>query len=237
VTHTTPATRALRQATEAIPIVFINAADPVGSGFVESFARPGRNITGFTNFDASMGCKWVELLKEIAPGVERVGMLFSPATAASGATGGVYLRSIEVAAQGHGLKVVVTPLDDPADINRAFTALASEPGSGMLVMPNVFTFMHREGIVGAAAEHRLPTLYPWRAFVTAGGLLSYGVDIGDLFRRAASYVDRILKGAKPGELPVQAPTKFELSINLRTAKALGITVPLTVQAQADEVIE
>jgi|tagenome__1003787_1003787.scaffolds.fasta_scaffold20789160_2 putative ABC transport system substrate-binding protein len=235
--HSTPATRAMRQATDMIPIVFVNVADPLGGGFVESFAHPGGNLTGFTNFDASVGGKWVELLREIAPSIERIGMLFSPETAASGATGGVYLPAVEKAAQEHNLKLIVSPLQDPTDIDRTIAALGREPGAAMLVMPNAFTFSHRQRITSIAAEHRLPAIYPWRAFVVAGGLMAYGVDIGDQFRRAASYVDRILKGARPGDLPVQAPTKFELIINLTTAKALGLKVPQPLFVAADEVIE
>ena len=235
--HTTPATGALRRASDSVPIVFVTVADPIGSGFVESFARPGANVTGFTNYDAPMGGKWLELLKEIAPRTECVGMLFNPETAASGATGGVYRRSIEGAAEIHGLKLIASPVHEPADIDRAVAALAREPGAGMLVMPNAFTIMHRERITAAAAGLRVPAVYPLRTFAAAGGLMAYGADVGDIFRRAATYVDRVLKGSRPGELPVQAPTKFELVINAKAAGALGLTVPPTLVARADEVIE
>jgi putative ABC transport system substrate-binding protein len=164
-------------------------------------------------------------------------MLFSPETAARGATGGVYLPAIETAAQAHGLKLIVSPVRDPPEIDQAIAALAREPDGGMLVMPNVFTLVHRQRITDAAAEHRLPAVYALRAFVTAGGLMAYGADVGDAFQRAAPYVDRLLKGAKVGELPVQAPTKFELVLNLKTAKALGLPIPQVLLVAADEVIE
>jgi putative ABC transport system substrate-binding protein len=209
----------------------------VGSGFVDSFARPGRNITGFTLFEASLGGKWLGLLREIAPGVGRVGMLFNPNTAASGTSGGIYLRAIETSAQATGVKLLTLPVHNPAGIEPAIHSLALEPGGGMLVMPNLFTVFHRRRIVELATTQKVPAVYPYRYFVTEGGLAAYGVDSADLFRRAALYVDRLLRGAKVDELPVQAPTKFELAINLKTAAALGLTVPPTLLARADEVVE
>jgi putative ABC transport system substrate-binding protein len=237
VTNPTPATNAVRQATPSVPIVFVAVFDPIGTGFVESFARPGGNITGFTNFEATMGGKWLELVREIAPSIKRVSMLFNPKTANAGVSGGVYLQSIEAGAHVLGIELNVNPVHDPADIDGAFAAIARSPGGGLIVMPNVFTIANRERIVAQAARYQIPTIYPLISFVQAGGLLSYGVDVTDMFRRAASYVDRILKGEKPANLPVQAPTKFELVINLKTAKVLGLTVPPTLLARADEVIE
>ena len=237
VTYTTPATNAVRQITRNVPILFVAVSDPIGTGLVESFSRPGGNITGFTNFEATMGSKWVELLREVAPSVKRVAMLFNPTTANAGASGGVYLPSVKAAAGVLGLELVVSPVSDPADIDRAFAAMAESPDGGFIVMPNVFTAANRERIVAQAARFRIPTVYPLPLFVTAGGLMSYGIDYGDQFRLAASYADRILKGGKAADLPVQQPTKFELVINRKTAKALGLSVPQTLLASADEVIE
>ncbi|HEX9320703.1 MAG TPA: ABC transporter substrate-binding protein [Xanthobacteraceae bacterium] len=237
VTFSTPATNAVREARRNVPIVFIAVSDPIGTGFVESFARPGGNITGFTNFEGTIGGKWLELMRDIAPSIRRASMLFNPATANTGASGGVYLQSMQAAAQIRGIELIVSPVNDPADIDGVFAAMAEGPPGGVIVMPNVFTAANRDRIVAQAERFRIPTVYPLLHFVAAGGLLSYGVDISDLFRRAASYVDRILKGGKPADLPVQQPTKFELMINLKTAKALGLNVPLTLLAQADNVIE
>jgi putative ABC transport system substrate-binding protein len=237
VAHTTPATSAVRQASHSVPIVFIAVSDPIGAGFVESFSRPGGNITGFTNLEATIGSKWLELMRDIAPSVRRVSMLFNPATANTGASGGIYLRSMQAAAQVSGVELIVNPVNDPIEIDDVFAAMEQSPAGGVIVMPNVFTAANRDRIVAQAARFRIPTVYPLRHFVTAGGLLSYGVDNSDLFRRAASYADRILKGAKPADLPVQQPTKFELAINLNTAKALGLSVPLTLRVAADQVIE
>jgi putative tryptophan/tyrosine transport system substrate-binding protein len=237
VVHTTPATNAVRQAGHNVPIVFIAVSDPIGTGFVESFSRPGGNVTGFTNLEATIGSKWLELMRDIAPSVRRVSMLFNPATANTGASGGIFLQSMQAAAQVSGMELVVNPVNDPAEIDGVFAAMAESTAGGVVVMPNVFTAANRDRIVAQAARFRIPTVYPLRHFVTAGGLLSYGVDNSDLFRRAASYADRILKGAKPADLPVQQPTKFELAINLNTAKALGLSVPLTLRVSADQVIE
>jgi putative ABC transport system substrate-binding protein len=235
--QTTPATAALRRQTASVPIVFVSVPDPIGNRFVESFSRPGGNITGFTNFEPSIGGKWVELVKELAPPARRVAMLYNPDTASGGAVGGVYLRSAEQAAQSLGVQFVVSAVSDAAKIDGAFASVAREPGGAVVVMPNAFTAVHRERIVALAAQYRVPATYPFRYFVDIGGLISYGIDQMDLFKRAASYVDAILRGAEPSELPVQAPTKFELVINLKTAKQLGITVPPSLLALADELIE
>ena len=237
VTYTTPATNVVRQASPNMRIVFISVSDPIGPGFVKSIERPGGNITGFTNFEETMGGKWLELLREIAPAVKRASMLFNPETANAGASGGIYLRSIETAARNTGTELIVNAVHDPAGIDDVFAAMAQGSSGGVLVMPNAFTFAHQERIVAQAERYHVPTIYPDARFVTAGGLLSYGVDTLDLFRRAASYTDRILKGANPGDLPVQQPVKFELQINKKTATALGLTVPTTLLVAADEVID
>jgi putative ABC transport system substrate-binding protein len=237
VTYTTPATNAVRQATRSIPILFVAVSDPIGPGFVESFSRPGGNITGFTNFEPTMGSKWLELIHDIAPSIKRVAMLFNPATANTGTSGGVYLQSMKAAALVLEIELTTSPVNDPADIDSAFAAMAERPGGGFIVMPNAFTAKHRERIVAQAARFRIPTVYPLLHFVAAGGLASYGIDYRDQFRLAASYADRILRGGKPADLPIQQPTRFELAINLKTVKALGLTVPPTLLARADEVIE
>jgi ABC-type uncharacterized transport system substrate-binding protein len=233
---TTPAVAALLRETRTLPIVFAQVSDPIGSGFVASFARPGGNITGFTNIniESSIGGKWLELVKEIAPTVRRVAMIYNPPTSPFA---GYYLRPFEAAGPAYGVQASAAPVHSDADIENAIDALAREPGGGFVVLPDTFTGMHRGQIVSLATRYRLPAVYPFRWFAKIGGLLSYGIDSDDMFRRAASYVDRILKGAKPAELPVQAPTKYELLINLETAKALGLTVPPTLLALADEVIE
>ena len=230
---TTQMLMATRQENSSVAVVFVNISDPVGTGFVESLARPGGNITGFTNFEYTMGEKWLQTLKEIAPGVTRTAIIANsknPNTA-------LYLRAIEPAAASLALQLAVTPVNDAAEIERTIEAFAREPNGGLLVMPDPLTITHRELIVASAARHRLPAAYPYRLFAASGGLLSYGTDRVDLYRRAAAYVDRVLKGAKAGDLPIQQPTKFELVINLKTAKALGLTVPPALLARADEVIE
>ena len=233
----TPAVKALQQASRTVPIVFVGISDPIGSGFVASFSRPGRNITGFTNFEETVGGKWLGLLKEIAPSIKHVSMLFNPETANAGASGGIYLQSIEAAAHVQSIELIVSPVHNPTDIDDVFAGIAKSPDGGLIVMPNAFTFANRERIVAQAARYQIATVYPLIMFVKAGGLLSYGVDATDMFRRGASYVDRILKGEKPANLPVQEPIKFELAINLKTAKALGLTVPQTLLATADDVIQ
>jgi putative ABC transport system substrate-binding protein len=235
VGHTTPSVIALRNDTETIPIVFVQISDPIGTGFITNLARPGGNITGFTNFESSMGGKWVEILKEIAPGVTRIALLFNPETAPYVTS--YYQGPFEAAAPLFGVQPSVNPVHNDLEVESAITVLGREPGGGLIVMPDGFNIVHRERIIALAARHKLPVIYPYRFAVTEGGLVSYGTDVTDLFRRAASYVDRILRGTKPADLPVQAPVKFELVINLKTAKALGLTVPMTLQAGADEVIE
>jgi putative ABC transport system substrate-binding protein len=232
VAESTPATAALRQEARGVPIVFLQVANPIGAGFVASLAHPGGNITGFTNFEPSMGGKWLELLKEVAPRLARAAAIFNPETHS-----GQYWQSIEAAAPSLAVKFTRAPVRGAAEIERAVEALARDPNGGLLVMPDSFTLTHRELIVTLAERHRLPSIYPFRVFPASGGLVSYGIDQVEIYRRAAAYVDRILRGANPGELPVEAPTKFELVINLKTAKALGLDVPWILQQRADEVIE
>ncbi len=234
LSHATPTTAALLQQTRTIPIVFATVSDPVGSGFVASFPRPGGNVTGFTNIEPTMASKWLELLKEIAPRVARVAFLFNPATAPYAE---YYLNPFKAAAPSFAVEAIAAPVGDRSELESVVAALAREPNGGLVVMTDSFTSVHRVEIIALAARYRLPAVYPFRFFAELGGLLSYGVDLPDNFRRAASYVDRILKGAKPSELPVQAPVKFELVINLKTAKALAIDVPASLQQRADEVIE
>jgi putative ABC transport system substrate-binding protein len=238
VTVSTPATNVVRQASANMRIVFVGVSDPIGPGFVKSFDHPGGNITGFTmGFEETMGGKWLELLREMARSVRRASMLFNPETANAGANGGLYLKSIETAARNTGTELIVSAVHDPAGVDEVFAAMAQGSSGGVLVMPNAFMWQQRERIVAQAERYRVPTIYPLAEFVMAGGLLSYGVDILDPFRRAASYTDRILKGANPGDLPVQAPIKFELVINKKTATTLGLSVPSTLIVAADEVIE
>ena len=223
----------LLQATRTIPIVFNNVADPVGAGYVESLARPGGNATGFLQWEYSLSGKWLELLKEIAPGVTRVGVLRDPAIPSGPALFGI-IQSV-----APSLRVEVSPVNvrDAGEIERAVTAFARASNGGLIVTGSALAVVHRDLIVTLAARYKLPAVYYRRLFVTGGGLISYGYDVGDQYKRAAGYVDRVLKGEKPADLPVQAPTKYELVINLKTAKALGLEVPATLLARADEVIE
>ena len=234
LSSTTPTTAALLQQTRTIPIVFAVVADPVGSGFVASFSRPGGNATGFIPVEPTMSGKWLELLKEIAPRVTRVAFLFNPATAAYAE---YYLTSFKAAAAALALEAIAAPVRDPSELQSAIAAQARAPHGGLVVMPDSFLVAQWAAITSLAARYHLPAVYPFRFFVELGGLLSYGNDLVDSYRRAATYADRILKGAKPGELPVQAPVKFELVINLKTAKALGLAVPSLLQQRADVVIE
>jgi putative ABC transport system substrate-binding protein len=223
----------LLQATRSVPIVFVLVADPVGAGFVESMARPGGNATGFTALEYGTGAKWLELLKEIAPGVTRAAVLRDPATSA-----GIGLFSaIRTAASSVGVEVTPINVVDAGEIEQAITAFARTPNGGLVMTPGGLAFVHRELVVALAAQYRLPAVYFQHLFVKAGGLAGYGPDNIDQYRRAAVYVDRILKGETPGTLPVQAPTKYELTLNLKTAKALGISLPPALLARADEVIE
>jgi putative ABC transport system substrate-binding protein len=234
LTGSTPATAAMRQQTNTIPIVFAMVGDPVGSGFVTSLSRPGGNLTGFTPIENSLGGKWVELLKEIAPRVARVAMVFDPAMAPFAS---YYLDPFKAAAATLGMEAIVSPVDDIAALERVVATLAREPNSGLIVMPDAFTIGHHANITSVVARYRVPTVYPFRIFTEVGGLVSYGSSALDEFRRAASYADRILKGAKPSELPVQTPINFDLVINLKTAKALGLDMPSSIRLRADEVIE
>ena len=208
--HPTPATAAIKRETSRVPVVFANVSDPIGSGFVASFARPGGNMTGFTNFEASLGGKWIDLLREVAPNITRVALFFNPETAAGGAAGGTYLNSAKVAAERLKVSLIVSPVHDVPGIEATISALAGPANGGLIVNPNVFTTVNRIAIVTTAARYGVPAIYPNRIFAEAGGLLSYGIEVLDTLRRAAAYVDRILKGERPADLPVQAPTKFEL---------------------------
>jgi putative tryptophan/tyrosine transport system substrate-binding protein len=233
VTNATPATDAVLRETKTIPVVFISVNDPIGSGFVKSFARPGGNATGFTTIESVTAGKWVEILKEAAPTIARVALLFNPDTAPFRE----YYRAPFVnAARSRSMDSVVSPVRTDDDIERAIASLAQQPKGGLVVMRDSSMLNHRETIHAAAARYRVPAIYPSRTHM-GDGLICYGADIRDLFRRAPDYVDRILRGAKPADLPVQAPTKFELVINLKTAKALGLTIPPTLLIRADKVIE
>ena len=223
----------VRRLTSSIPIVFTQISDPVGGGFVAGLARPGGNITGFQNFEPAMGGKWLGVLKEAAPNLSRAGVLFASDTAANVA----FLRAAEAVAPSLGVQLTAIDVSHDVEIERAVAALASEPDGGLVVLPNPYNATNRGSIIVLAARHRLPAVYPFRYFAAGGGLMSYGIDQIDQWRRAASYVDRILRGEKPGELPVQAPTKYELVINLKTAKALGFNIPPAFPLRADEVIE
>jgi putative tryptophan/tyrosine transport system substrate-binding protein len=230
----TPTTAALQRQTRAIPIIFASVGDPVGSGFVASLARPGGNVTGFTPMEGSMGGKWLELLKEIAPRVNRVAFMFNPATATYSE---IYVKPFKAAAASFAVEAITAPVRDTSGLESVIAAQARTPNGGLIVMPDAFTGRHRVEITSLAARHRLPAIYPYRQFAEVGGLMSYGNDPLDNLRSAATYADRILKGAKPSELPVQAPVKFGLVINLKAAKALGLDVPWILQQRADEVIE
>jgi putative tryptophan/tyrosine transport system substrate-binding protein len=234
LSHNTPTTAAMLQQTHTIPIVFALVNDPIGSGFVASFPKPGGNITGFIAFEGSMAGKWLELLKEIAPRVTRVAFLFNPATAPFAE---FFLNPFKAAAASFAVEGIAAPVHDISEVESVVAAQAREPNAGLIVMPSTFATLYRMEITSLATRYGVPAVYPFRFFPKVGGLLSYGNDFDDNFRRAASYVDRILKGAKPSELPVQAPVKFELVINLKTAKVLGLEVPSLLQQRADEVIE
>ena len=234
LSRSTPATDALRRETHTIPIVFTVVAEPIESGFVKSLPRPGGNITGFTNLEPQIAAKWLGLLKEVAPRLVRAALIFNPNTAPYTEP---FLRLAQAGASSLGVQLISTPVRSKAEIENAISSLRYETGDGVVGMTDSFIIDNRELITRLVTRHRLPAIYPYRFFAAQGDLMSYGVDLPDLFRRAASYVDKILNGATPADLPVQFPTKFELVINLRTAKALGLTVPLSLQASADEVIE
>jgi putative tryptophan/tyrosine transport system substrate-binding protein len=234
VTQNTPPTATMLQQTRTIPVVFVVVADPVGSGFVQNLARPGGNATGFTIMEPTTTGKWLELLKEIAPRSNRAALLFNPATAPYAS---IYLNPFKAAAASLGLEATAATVHDRAELDTVIAAQAREPNGGLIVIPDGFLNVHRADIISLAARYRLPAVYPWRFFAEQGGLLSYGSEQRDFFRLAATYVNRILKGEKPADLPAQAPTEYKLVINLTTAKALGLTVPPTLLDRADKVIE
>ena len=234
VAYATPAVKALQQETRSIPIVFLTVTDPLGQGLVASLAHPGGNITGFAVFEFSLGSKWLEILKQISPRIARVSIIFNPETAPYYP---LYLRSIEQGASSFGVELNAVQIHNEADIEPTLGVLARDPDAGLIVLPDSFNIVHRAKIVELVNQHRLPAVYFFLNFARDGGLVAYGPDEIELFRRTASYVDRIFKGDSPGDLPVQHPTKFNMLVNLRTAKTLGFTIPPLLLASADEVIE
>jgi ABC-type uncharacterized transport system substrate-binding protein len=232
--NTTPVTAALLRQTRTIPIVFAVVSDPLGSGFVQSLARPGGNATGFINLESSLVEKWMEMLKEVAPHVTRAAIMFNPDTAPYA---GYYMRPFEGAARSLAVEPIGAPVRDVADMERVIAALARDAKGGLVILTDIYTTTHREPINRLTSQYRVPAVNSSAVITREGGLITYGVDANDLFSRAASYIDRVLRGDKPAELPVQVPTKFELVINLKTARTLGLTVPPTLLARADEVIE
>ncbi len=233
ITNSTPGARALKKATSTIPIVFALVIDPITSGLVTSLARPGGNITGFTNFEASMGGKWLELLKTVSPRISKVALIFNPKTTSYEGM----LRSIDAAAAPFPIEVTTRGVANAAELESAIAAAGSDAVTALIAFPDIFNTMHQEQIIALAKQHRTPAIYPYRYFAAGGGLMSYGIDTPDLFRQVAEYVDRILKGSKPADLPVQLPTKFELVLNLKTARELGLVIPDRLIALADQVIE
>ena len=234
VTQNTPPTAAMLQQTDSIPVIFVIVADPVGSGFVKSLPRPGGNATGFTIMEPTIAGKWVELLKELSPQVTRAALMFNPATTPYA---DVYVKPFKAAASSLGLDATSAIVHDVSELETVIASQAREPNSGLVVMPDGFVNVHRAQLISLTAHYRLPAVYPWRFFAEEGGLLSYGSEMRDEFRTAASYADRILKGEKPTDLPVQAPTKYELILNMSTAKALGLNVSQQFQQLADKIIE
>jgi putative ABC transport system substrate-binding protein len=235
VGHSTPVVTALMHATRTIPIVFVSVSDPIGSGFVASLARPGGNITGFTILNAGIAGKYLSMLKEMVPQLARVALMYNPDSVPDSGTffTGAFMES----AAKYKVQPIIAQVHDVSEIENMITKLGGETRSGLVLVPDNFTTVHRELIISLTAQFRIPTIFPYRYFAEAGGLLSYGVDAVELFRRASEYVNRILRGAQPADLPVQAPTKFELVINLKTAKALGLVIPRFLLASADQVIE
>jgi putative ABC transport system substrate-binding protein len=233
LSSSTPSTVALQRETRTIPIVFADVAEPVASGIVSRLDRPTGNITGFAIFEASLGGKWLEVLSEVAPGLTRAVIMFNPDIT----TAPTYMPSLETAARSLKIVPIIAPVHNDVEIETAIITLGREPGGGLIVMPDVFMIAHRASIISAAARNNTPAVYIASQFARDGGLLSYGPDLVDNFRRSATYVDRILRGTKPAELPVQFPTKFEIVVNLKTAKALGLMVPQSILLRADEVIE
>jgi ABC-type uncharacterized transport system substrate-binding protein len=234
IANGTPSLVAARQVTSTIPTVFVSVADPVGQGFVPSLARPGGNITGFSAEEASMGGKWLELLKELAPRVTRIAVIYNPQTAPYAP---MFFPAMQAAAPKMAVALSISPIPAAADLDRVVLEISREPGGGLIVVPDSFLFGERQRITALAGKYRLPAMYPLGIFISEGGLIGYGIDRVDMFHRAADYVDRILRGASPIELPVQQPTKFELAINVKSAKALGLSVPASMLLSADEVIE
>ena len=230
----TPALAAVHQQTRSVPVVFVNVADPIKQGFVSGLAHPDANVTGFTSLEFSMGSKWIETLKQISPSLTQAALIFNPETAPYFQS---FLGPIETAASLFAVKTIITPVHDAADVERTISTFGHELNGGLVVVPSAFTTIHRDLIIEQAARYRLPAVYGFSYYAYSGGLISYGINVRDMYIRAASYVDRILKGAELADLPVQAPTKFELVINLKTAKALGLTVPDKLIALANEVIE
>jgi putative ABC transport system substrate-binding protein len=231
--NTTPATVALQRETQTIPIVFVGVSDPVASSIVARLDRPSGNITGFASWEATLGGKWLELLSEIAPGLKRAAIMFNPDTAPAS----VYMPAFETAARSLKVAMITAPVHDDVEIEKAMMDLGGEPRGGLVVVPEVFTAVHRVPIISAAARNNVPAVYSQSYHARDGGLLAYGADRVDIWRRAASYVDRILRGAKPGDLPVQFPTKFEMVVNRKTATALGLAIPPSILLRADEIIE
>ena len=234
VANTTPVVTAVRQATQDIPIVFVQVTDPVSLGIVKSLSQPGGNVTGLTNFEYEMGGKWIDMLRSAAPTTKWVSVIFNPNTAPYGPS---FLKQINGTATPLGIEVIDTQVHSVPELESAIEKLTQKPNGSLIVLPDTFTAVNRKAIVALASDRRLPAVYPFKYFATAGGLLSYGVDVTDSFRRSASYVDRILKGESPANLPVQAPTKFELVINLKTAAAFNLQIPPTLLSIANEVIE
>jgi putative ABC transport system substrate-binding protein len=234
VTDTTPATAAVQRETRTIPIVFVNVGDPVASSIVARLDRPSGNITGFANYEATLGGKWLELLSEIAPKLKRAAIMFNPDTFPAST---YYMPSVETAARSLKIEPIPALVHGDVEIETAIIALGREPGGGLVIMPDTFMLVHRAPIILAAARNNIAAVYPASELARDGGLLSYGPDRADTWRRAATYVDRILRGAKPGDLPVQLPVKYEMVVNLKIAKALGLTVPQSILLSADEVIE
>jgi ABC-type uncharacterized transport system substrate-binding protein len=232
--NTTPVTAALQHETKTIPIVFVLVSDPIGSGFVKSLSRPGGNITGFLNIEASLVEKWAELLKEIAPGTKRAALMFNPKTAPYAQ---YYLQPFEASARKLGMTPSVTQVLSEAEIEKVIVGLGGDPGSGVIMMADGFMFVHRKAVIELTARHKVPAIYYFREAAIEGGLISYGVNNADLFRSAAPYVDRILRGARPADLPAQGPTRYELFVNSKTAEALGLTIPTSLLVAAEEVIE
>jgi putative ABC transport system substrate-binding protein len=231
--QSTPVAATLQRETRTIASVFVEVSDPIGSGFIASLARPGGNLTGMIQYEPGITGKWLAMLKEIAPSLARVALLANP----KGTAYDYFLRNAAAAAPSLAIEIISSRVDSVVDIERSISSLSRQGNGGLVLPPESFTNVNRKAIIGLAAEHRLPAVYAWRYFVTDGGLMSYGIDLADVYRQSASYVDRILRGAKPADIPVQVPTKYETALNLKTAKALGLAVPAALLVSADEVIE